>query len=151
MRPDLKIGMLTGVALAIGATLVISTRPNSSIENRLRKISVRNHTDVDNQSGPDKDVEPGEKRIDYDEQLLQQMLGRAEEAMRQDRQDDTSGDNIDNSGRRIHTVLEGETLTHISNLYYGSSAYWQRIAEANSRTITDPDRLAPGMRLVIPE
>ena len=174
MRSDLKIGMLIGVALAMGATLFVSTRPGSSIEGRLKKVSVRNHTNVNNQlipnnnqsvpdkdtdifnqSGRDKDAVADENRIEYDEQLLLQMLGQADQAIQQGRQDNTRGNGIGGNAAdgacRIHIVLKGETLTYISHLYYGSSAYWQRIFRANSQTITDPDRLTPGTRLVLPE
>ncbi len=49
-----------------------------------------------------------------------------------------------------HTVRAGETLGDIARTYLGSSAAWTRIFEANRNQISDPDRIVPGMVLVIP-
>ena len=52
--------------------------------------------------------------------------------------------------RRTHTVLSGETLSGISQKYYGTASGWQKIYVANRNILSSPDRLKPGMRLVIP-
>ena len=52
---------------------------------------------------------------------------------------------------RTHTVLEGESLSDISDRYYGTPNRWDKIVRANQSTIKDPDRIYPGMKLVIPE
>jgi len=52
---------------------------------------------------------------------------------------------------RTHVVLDGETLSDISDHYYGSPNLWNKILRANRSTINDPDRIYPGMKLVIPE
>jgi|GEM_PF-2096078 len=52
---------------------------------------------------------------------------------------------------RTHVVREGETLSDISDHYYGSPNRWEKIVRANRSTIKDADRIYPGMKLVIPE
>lgn len=49
-----------------------------------------------------------------------------------------------------HTVVSGDTLSKISRKYYGNSADWQKIADANKATLPDPKKLKPGMVLTIP-
>jgi LysM repeat protein len=50
----------------------------------------------------------------------------------------------------IHTVEDGETLSSISNKYYGTSNAWQKIFEANSVTLKSPKNLRVGQQLIIP-
>ena len=52
---------------------------------------------------------------------------------------------------RTHVVQEGESLSDIADQYYGSSDKWVKIHRANRSTVKDPDRIYPGMKLVIPE
>ena len=52
---------------------------------------------------------------------------------------------------RFHIVRRGETLSEISDRYYGSANKWQKIYDANRKTIKDANKLRPGTRLIIPE
>jgi nucleoid-associated protein YgaU len=52
---------------------------------------------------------------------------------------------------RTYKVESGDTLAGIARKYYKNSGQWQRIAEANKGTLSDPTKLKPGMVLVIPE
>lgn len=49
-----------------------------------------------------------------------------------------------------HTVAQGETLSAISKKYYGTSARWREIYEANRVTMSSPDALKPGMVIKLP-
>ncbi len=51
---------------------------------------------------------------------------------------------------RTHVVAEGETLSKIAQRYYGSSARWQAILDANRDVLKDEKALKPGMTLKIP-
>lgn len=54
-------------------------------------------------------------------------------------------------GTRAHIVRGGETLTGISKKYYGTTANWRLIYNANRTAIgNDPDRVQAGTQLVIP-
>lgn len=50
--------------------------------------------------------------------------------------------------RRVHSVVEGETIAMIAFAELGQSGYWRAIAEANG--IDDPLRIRPGQFLLIP-
>jgi len=50
--------------------------------------------------------------------------------------------------RRVHSVVEGETIAMIAFVELGKSGYWRAIAEANG--IDDPLRIKPGQFLLIP-
>lgn len=52
---------------------------------------------------------------------------------------------------RFHVVRKGQTLCDIAEKYYGSRAKWQKIADANPTTGTDPDRVKAGTKLTIPD
>ena len=52
--------------------------------------------------------------------------------------------------QRTHLVLKGETLSAISREYYGTSAKWRDILDANQSVVSDERKLQPGMELVIP-
>jgi LysM repeat protein len=51
---------------------------------------------------------------------------------------------------RTYTVRPGDSLSKISQEYYGSANQYMRIFEANRDKLTDPDKIRPGMELVIP-
>jgi nucleoid-associated protein YgaU len=53
--------------------------------------------------------------------------------------------------RRYHTVQSGETLSGISQHYYGSAVKWRKILAANRDILSNPNKIRPGMRLVIPD
>jgi nucleoid-associated protein YgaU len=61
------------------------------------------------------------------------------------------GGGENNSTSLIHTVQAGESLSVISERYYGSDMYWKRIHFANQATLgDDPDSLRIGMKIIVP-
>jgi nucleoid-associated protein YgaU len=48
----------------------------------------------------------------------------------------------------VHVVEKGDTLGEISQQHYGTSKKWEDIVKANPGL--DPERLVPGMKLIIP-
>ena len=55
------------------------------------------------------------------------------------------------SGSRYHTVSKKDTLYSIARLYYnGDQSRWKEIYAANKSSISDPNRITVGQRLVIP-
>ncbi|MCC8191255.1 MAG: LysM peptidoglycan-binding domain-containing protein [Planctomycetes bacterium] len=51
---------------------------------------------------------------------------------------------------RIHRVVSGDTLSSIALQYYGSSAAWRYLYEANADVIANPNQLRVGTSLAIP-
>ncbi len=49
-----------------------------------------------------------------------------------------------------HTVVEGECLSDLAEIYYHDGAQWETIAKANAHLISDPNLIYPGQVLVIP-
>lgn len=49
-----------------------------------------------------------------------------------------------------HTVKSGETLGKIAKQYYGDPSKYQKIFEANSDILKNPDMIHPDQELIIP-
>ncbi|HYN79247.1 MAG TPA: LysM peptidoglycan-binding domain-containing protein [Lamprocystis sp. (in: g-proteobacteria)] len=52
--------------------------------------------------------------------------------------------------RNLYRVRPSDTLARIGRRFYGDHSQWRAIYEANRAVLPDPDRLTPGMTLVIP-
>ncbi|MCP4452462.1 MAG: LysM peptidoglycan-binding domain-containing protein [Planctomycetes bacterium] len=52
---------------------------------------------------------------------------------------------------RFHIVRQGETLSGISQKLYGTAKRWPQILQANSDRLDAPEKIRPGMYLVIPD
>jgi nucleoid-associated protein YgaU len=51
---------------------------------------------------------------------------------------------------QYHVVQKGDTLSKIAEEYYGDKMLYPQIFEANQDILTDPDKIRPGQRLLIP-
>ena len=54
------------------------------------------------------------------------------------------------ANRTLYQVRPSDNLASISLRFYGRADQWRAIFEANRARLDDPDRLTPGMTLVIP-
>ncbi len=52
---------------------------------------------------------------------------------------------------RTYTVRPGDTLSKIAREMYGNESEYRKIFEANRNQLSDPDRIKPGQKLVIPD
>lgn len=52
---------------------------------------------------------------------------------------------------RFHIVRKGETLSTIAQHYYGAADKWRKILTANSKTVKNPNKIALGTKLIIPD
>jgi nucleoid-associated protein YgaU len=52
--------------------------------------------------------------------------------------------------RTVYRVRPGDSLQQISAIVYGDDQAWAQIFEANRHLLDDPDRVLPGLTLVIP-
>lgn len=54
------------------------------------------------------------------------------------------------NAQSVYKVRARDSLALISSRFYGSSAHWRALFDANRHLLDDPDQLTPGMTLVIP-
>ena len=54
------------------------------------------------------------------------------------------------TGGQTYTVKSGDTLSKISQQFYGSSNEYMRIFYANRDKLSDPDKIQAGQQLIIP-
>jgi nucleoid-associated protein YgaU len=52
---------------------------------------------------------------------------------------------------RTYTVQPGDTLSKIARQLYGDANQYNKIFNANRDQLSDPDRIKPGQKLMIPE
>ena len=50
----------------------------------------------------------------------------------------------------VVVVVRGDSLWRIAGRHLGAATAWPRLHRANRETVADPDRISPGMRLVVP-
>ena len=51
---------------------------------------------------------------------------------------------------QVHTIQQGDNLWHLAKQFYGDALLWPHIYRANTRTLSDPDKIISGKNLVIP-
>jgi LysM repeat protein len=64
---------------------------------------------------------------------------------------DSSGGASASSGGKTYTVVAGDSLGKISQHFYGKASEYMKIFDANKNVLSDPDKIKPGMNLVIPD
>ncbi|MFD2172457.1 LysM peptidoglycan-binding domain-containing protein [Tumebacillus lipolyticus] len=65
--------------------------------------------------------------------------------------DSSAGKQTAATSQKVHTVVSGDTLSHIALKYFGKASEYPRIYAANKTVIgTNPNLLKVGMKLVIP-
>jgi nucleoid-associated protein YgaU len=152
MRKDVKIGMVIGSLLAVAAIVWISMHSNLADSELLTDLETRDTkkpaASEKFQPLPSTD-KPGNLPAETESQEIfkskKVIFETAKPASIQQEEPDKT------EYERIHTVLEGETLSGISQKYYGTASGWQKIYVANRKLLSSPDRIRPGMRLIIPE
>ena len=161
MQKDFKIGLAIGVTLAAGAVLWLATLPNLSA--RARALQAASGLDRGNYppapsqgegesfssnpspqtppiaSSPAISQMPPDSRTTSDEPQNTKYETRS-----------TSNEQQTTNSQRIHIVQKGDTLSSISAKYYGSARQWRKIVNANRDNLPAPNRLIPGVKLIIP-
>lgn len=175
MQKDLKIGLAVGLGLAAAAVVWVATRPSMSPEARIRQL----HETVP-QTAPAERRPSGQNEqpvVSVISRIPEPNLPAPEPAPREtppvsppaesippavaepvvakepnSPQDSTVHEQTEKiATQRFHIVRRGDTLSGISQTYYGSSAKWRKILDANKETIKNPDRLSLGQKLIIPD
>jgi nucleoid-associated protein YgaU len=126
MQKDFKTGMMLGLILIIAAVAGLSTQPGLSIKARAMRQNSAVH-----------------RKIGISKQETAVGGNQTEQASNEQHKEIKT--------ERYHIVSSGETLSDISNKYYGSAGKWQKILDANRLLIENPNKLKPGTKLIIPE
>ncbi len=124
--------MLVGLVLVIGATIWLSMHPSLSA----------------------RAIIPGAAKAETEQEIIEQADFAPNSPDRQPVVAETESERKEVKaveGPRYHTVRNGETLSGISFLYYGSETKWQKILDANRNVIKDVKNLKPGTKLIIPD
>jgi len=161
MQKDLKIGLGLGLTLVIASVLWLATRPSLQPEARIQQPG-----DTDSlQQSPEQPVGPSIARIPAPDsyagksdnlnaspvKISSDTNGAGEENENNNPPDSTIYEQEEKiQPQKFHIVQEGETLSKISSLYYGSGGKWQKILDSNRNTVTDANKIKPGMKLIIP-
>lgn len=137
MQKDLKIGFALGLVLVTSVLLWLATRPS------LSPIARMSHTP---------DAGPAEE---YFEQLNEKDTTDNQPPVISPQTELADSTKYEQSEKiktqKFHIVLKGQTLTQISQKYYGSAGNWRKILDSNRDIIKDPNKLIPGTKLIIPD
>ncbi len=164
MGRDFKIGLISGLVLAVLALIWVATRPSLSTHARMSGPSAPATREdspspasrprpADNNTPspttPETELEetlpPGLIAAEPSEQPAPAPVGAEEpEPASFEREEKITT-------TRFHIVRKGENLSTISQRYYNSPNQWSKILEANKDILKDPNKIAPGMKLIIPD
>ena len=137
MQKDLKIGLALGLVLVASVLLWLATRPSLSPIARMSHIP---------------DTIPAEE---YFEQANEKDATDTPSPVISPQPELPNSTKYEQTEKiktqKFHIVLKGQTLTQISQKYYGSTGNWKKILDSNRDIIKDPNKLIPGTKLIIPD
>lgn len=133
--------MLIGMVLVISIVLMISLWPGQSVDQRHRNMFKEDVVDLPITT-------PDTKRRRQQEQT-ESGLPKQPQKPRAKKPPQAIAPQP-KKPTRIHTVTKGETLSSISQHYYGTAKHANKISDANQKTIKDKDKIRPSMKLIIP-
>ena len=64
--------------------------------------------------------------------------------------DNSDDEPLNPTGGQVYTVRKGDTFYSLARRFYSDQARWRDIWEANKNRVPDPDKLAVGIKLIIP-
>lgn len=167
MDRDFKIGLICGVVLAGLALVWVATRPTLTTQARMFSPSIGSSQEdrepVDSAPAeparttaqttpPPSSVSPAERILGQAEPLRSDRPAAVVEPQPAAREPDSTVHEQDQkiTTTRFHIVQKDETLSAISQQYYGTATQWRKILAANEQNIKDADRIRPGTKLIIP-
>jgi phage tail protein X len=145
MRKDVKTGLFLGLALAAGAAVWLATRPGLSTMARFLRSEGQEQPQKVFTDEPPSFVTP----LPHTEPLAQkQEKPESSPTEAVAREYDPAQTIVT---RRFHIVRKGDTLSSIAKKFYGTSAAAavKKIMQANR--IDNPNKIAPGTKLIIPD
>ncbi|MCH8215527.1 MAG: LysM peptidoglycan-binding domain-containing protein [Planctomycetes bacterium] len=157
MQKDFKVGMMVGMVALLAAVVWLSTRQGLGTQARLE----RTHGQLLARQRPNHSASPAtvpsEPNDNAGAPLAQETQPDApERPLTPPSQKPFPLRNTPVETRQkiktnlLHIVRSGETLSEIAQDYLGSSRHWRRLLEANRQVLTDPNKIRPGMKIVVP-
>lgn len=173
MGKDYRIGLVSGLVLAIAAVLWVATRPSLSPEVRMfhpSQATARQPAPVPADSGPSQPVRESVPAANASLGSILNAQARSDDSPAPEprsasdvpqsavRGPQSSGPDLTIFEKaekirttRFHVLRKEETLSSVSQLYYGTPSQWRKILTANKSVIKDPNKVQPGTKLIIPE
>lgn len=170
MDKDFRIGLIAGVVLVVAALIWVATRPSLRPQARLQGPAVpssrRVSPPVQSPPAPPGQVEPSPRALPQGvipaepdvtpERPLADLRPATEPGpagpTRPNYPDLTVYEQTEPiQTTKFHIVQKDESLSSISQRYYGTPNRWQQILRANRDAIKDPNRIIPGTKLIIPD
>jgi len=142
MQRDFKIGMLLGLILAMAGILWLSTRPSLTPPPSAESLGFARDKFVNSEPVPS-----ARSGLDSRSSILDTSSFAVDPAS----QHTTYEIRNTTYEPRFHIVRQDETLSAISQQYYGSPNKWQKIFQANRSQLKDANRITPGTKLIIPD
>lgn len=149
MKKEFKIGMFVGLAVIIVAVIYFSTRKSSSVESvAVAPVAEPNILASDVNAPPQFDANsamplPGKPSADANVTAAPPTTHSSDSSTFEQSSPITT--------QRFHVVRKGDTLSSISQKYYGSTKKVDKIFEANRSILKSKNSLKIGMKLAIPE
>ena len=142
MDRDLKMGLVSGMVVALAAALYLATRPSLSLNHMPRRSSAPG-----GQSRSRPTYHPNSPEPSPAESATPNFPPQEPNVF-----DWTKFENEDNrKAEKFHILEKNQTLSDVARRYYGSAGKWPKIYNANRSTIKNPNNLRPGTKLIIPE
>ncbi|MHC4424812.1 MAG: LysM peptidoglycan-binding domain-containing protein [Planctomycetota bacterium] len=141
----MRTGLALGLVLVSAAALWLATRPSLSPKARIQQL----HNAGPRQENSSSPSNPSTNELTNESTEDNQLPIIDKQSELQDSTIHEQAEKI--KPQKFHIVSKGETLSKISYKYYGSAGKWQKIFDANRKTIKDPDKVTPGTKLIIPD
>jgi len=143
MPKDMKIGMILGLILVTAIMLWVFVGPGIN----LRATAL--NTESDSQTTPPETLDSTNRIETEVRQENNQLPSNDEQSEELELANNWQPEKI--KTQRFHIIRKGETLSEISNHYYGSATKWRKILDANKHLIQDVSKLRPGTKIIVPE
>ena len=168
MDRDFKIGMICGVVLASVALLWVVTRPTLTTQARMFSPSTASSQETpqdvgsptteqdrvpsDAVAGRQPETSPTPAAMSPLDSIVASRPLETAQTRTETREPNSTVFERDEkiTTTRFHIVQKGETLSGISQQYYGTANKWQDILKANELSVKDANKIRPGTKLVIP-
>ena len=174
MGKDFRIGLVLGVVLVLVGVVWLATRPSLSPEARMRRpLPADRAASTPNDPIPWESLATAPEPTPERSQPIETPTREPDDvpAAPQPQEETVAGASRDEAPppdsslpdltiyerdepittTRFHIVREGESLSGIAHQYYGSPNEWRKILEANEEAIPDPNKIRPGVKLIIPK